>query len=473
MRGRRLGSVACAWIVVLGLALLAAPAPASAQPVPVPKTWGGDVLSRERFTGSWGGFRDEMGKKGVVFDADLILTPQGVATGGKDTDAQFWGNAEYTLNVDTGKAGLWPGGFLRVIGNTGFGESILSDTGALVPVNTGAIFPGRPDQETSGLLHATFTQFLSPKFGLTAGKFFLVDGFHGEFTGNYRTQFMNTGLTFPMSAALVPLSAYGGGVVAIPREGLVLSALLIDPSGTATNNDLTEAFDDGFMVLATGKLDIKLFGLVGHQSLAGMWSDKKRPSLEQDPANIARLLADERFPRLGNPGPVLRRILERFFPALLVPTRPANRESDTWFVTYGFEQYLWQPKGDPHRGIGVFFNFGASDGDVNPIKYSYNMGIGGNGVIPGRTRDTFGVGWAHTDFSPNFLKFLRQRLDLGLDHEDAVELYYNAALTRWLSATLDLQVIDPALNKTLDSSSNRLKNVDTTVVVGGRLFVRF
>src|SRR5262249_4288205 len=51
-----------------------------------------------------GGFRDAMGKKGVVFDVDLLLTPQGVASGGRDTGAEFFGNAEYTLNVDTGKA---------------------------------------------------------------------------------------------------------------------------------------------------------------------------------------------------------------------------------------------------------------------------------------------------------------------------------------------------------------------------------
>src|SRR2546422_7450003 len=30
-----------------------------------------DFMSRARLTGNWGGFRDELGKKGVVFDADL------------------------------------------------------------------------------------------------------------------------------------------------------------------------------------------------------------------------------------------------------------------------------------------------------------------------------------------------------------------------------------------------------------------
>ena len=120
------------WIAALGL-LLVAPVTGSAQPVPVPDTWGGDLLSRPRLTGSWGGFRDEMGKKGIVLDVDFILTPQAVATGGVDTGAHFWGNAEYTLNVDTQKAGLWPGGFLKIVGESGFGDSILEASGALVP----------------------------------------------------------------------------------------------------------------------------------------------------------------------------------------------------------------------------------------------------------------------------------------------------------------------------------------------------
>ena len=75
--------------------------------------------------------------------------------------------------------------------------------------------------------------------------------------------------------------------------------------------------------------------------------------------------------------------------------------------------------------------------------------------------------------SDNFIPFLRQRLNLGLDKEDAVEMYYNVAITKWLTATVDLQIIDPALKKTLDSSSQRLRNMDTSVVGGLRLYSRF
>jgi porin len=68
--------------------------------------------------------------------------------------------------------------------------------------------------------------------------------------------------------------------------------------------------------------------------------------------------------------------------------------------------------------------------------------------------------------------FLRQRLDIGLNHEDAIEMYYNAVLASWLHATLDLQIVEPGLKKTLDASSN-LVDVDTAVLAGIRLYMRF
>jgi porin len=93
-------------------------------------------------------------------------------------------------------------------------------------------------------------------------------------------------------------------------------------------------------------------------------------------------------------------------------------------------------------------------------------------VVPGRPRDTFGVGWARTELSGDFFPFLRQQLALGLEREDAIEMYYNAAVTSWLNATLDLQIIEPAIARKL-SSSGRLQDVDTTIVAGLRFYVRF
>ena len=72
--------------LVLAVAIaVCAPVAASAQPYPVPPTWGGDFWSRPRLTGDWFGVRDEMGKRGVVVDIDMLQILQGNATGGRET----------------------------------------------------------------------------------------------------------------------------------------------------------------------------------------------------------------------------------------------------------------------------------------------------------------------------------------------------------------------------------------------------
>jgi porin len=109
---------------------------------------------------------------------------------------------------------------------------------------------------------------------------------------------------------------------------------------------------------------------------------------------------------------------------------------------------------------------------VNPVKYAYNVGFAGNGVVPGRPDDTFGVGWSRLQLTSNFIRFLRDALHLGLEHEDAVELYYNFAATKWLGLSADLQVVNPGLKKMV-GSGGQLKDVDTALVGGLRAFVRF
>ena len=304
MKRVRIRSARYVLAVLLGSTLLAAlPDLCVAQPYDVPPTWGGNFWDRPRLTGSWWGLRDELGKKGVVLDADILLSPQGVMSGGKDTGWDFWGNADYTLNIDTGKLGLWPGGFFKFYGDSSFGESVQGRTGAIVPVNTFLLLPNIDQEPASALMNATFTQFLSPKFGLFAGKVFTLDGFKGEFTGDIRNQFMYTALAFPMAADLIVISGYGGGVVALPWEGVILTAMALDASGTPTNNDISDAFDDGAMVIASGQVAIKPFGLVGHQNVGGYWSNKTRISLVQDPSNVANFLLKERFPTAGESGP--------------------------------------------------------------------------------------------------------------------------------------------------------------------------
>jgi len=406
-----------------------------------------------------------------VLDLDLLLTPQVNIAGGRNVSGNLWGNIDYTLNIDTQKAGLWPGGFLKLQADTGFGSNIFHDVGAIVPVNTAALLPGIDDR-TTALMNASLMQFLSPQFGLVIGKINTVDLGVTEFYGDYRTQFMNAAFNFPMTLEQVPLSTFGGGVIGIPREDILLSALVLGPNGTPTSDSVSQAFDGSALIHGSAQFTVKPFGLVGHQSISFTWNDKERFSLTQDPTNLAVLLLQDRFPRLANPGPVLEGVLAQTFPALLVPARPANRTSGSWALSYAFDQYFWQPDNDPKHGIGLFFAFGASDGNPNPIKYAFLTGVGGKGVAPGRPDDSFGIGIARTQFSSDFVPFLRQQLNLGLQHEDAIEMYYNISVTQWLNVTADVQIINPGLKKALNEFG-QLANVDTAAVAGARLRVRF
>jgi porin len=452
-----------ALLSALGIAL-----PLHAMPSAAPETWGGDLESRPRLTGDWGGVRDDMAKKGVVLDLDLYWMPQTITSGGKDENSEAWGNAIATLHVDTHKAGLWAGGHFKIQTVTSFGDNLMRESGAMVPANLTWMLPSATDTDT-GFQEFTYTQFLSQHFGVFLGKINSIaptNVLHGDYT----TGFLNTGLNLPLVADLVPLSAYGVGALYLPSHDVTLAAMVLDANGTIMNDDMGDAFHNGVMALARADLKVKPGELPGHQNLTLAWSNKDRTSLIQDPVNIANLLLTAHFPLLGEPGPILGKILEKY-PVVGNP-QPLNQESKTWVAVYGFEQFLWQPAGDPRRGVGMFFSAGVSDGKANPVKYSYSLGLVGKGVVPGRPRDDFGIGWARTEFSDDFVPYLRNTFDLGLDHEDAVELYYNASVTPWLSISPSLQIVSPALNKALDSSGN-FKDLDTTYMAGVRVGIRF
>jgi len=449
--------------------LFSASLPALAMPEAIPETWGGDLATRPRLTGDWGGLRDEMAKKGIVLDVDAYWTPQTITSGGRDAGGSNWGNAIVALMVDTGKLGLWPGGYFKVQTISSFGNNLLYDSGAMIPANEFWILPTtKPD---TGIQELTYTQFFSPQFGLQLGKINSLAPTN-QFHGDNRTGFLNTALNFPVALAMVPLSAYGATALYLPSYDITVAGMVLDPNGTIMDDSLNNAFSDGVMALLSGDIKIKPFGLPGHQNLTFAWSNKERTSLIQDPSNIARSLLTARYPRLGNPGPVLVDILEKHAPALLVPTQPLNMENETWAAVYSFEQYLWQPEGESKRGLGTFFSFGLSDGKANPVKYSYSLGLVGKGIVPGRPHDEFGIGWALTEFSDNFIPYMRDTFNLGLHRESAVEVYYNFAVTPWLSISPSYQYISPALDKVQDGNGN-FKNLDNTQLLGIRVGLRF
>jgi porin len=382
-------------------------------------------------TGDWGGARQELMDHGLRFDLSLTQILQRNLAGGRDYRCAYTGGADFGLKLDTGKAGLWPGGLLSVKGEAHYGKSSNLDTGVLMPVNTDALYPN-PGEDLWALSELSYTQFLATWIGVTVGKFSPRNA--NVFSHDETEQFMNGALCYnPVVSTTVPLSFLGAGVIVLPANGFMLSTFVFDTEGVADDSGFPTVWQRGTSLMQQGELTVKPFGLTGHQRVGWSWSDKERIQLSQTPRQIIHAI------RRGN-------------------TEGLSRQGSDCAFFYDFDQYVYLVPGSKDRGVGLFGRFGCTDGEVNPVEQFYSLGVSGKGLVPGRERDTFGVGYYYVSTTDD----LPRRLQRRVDDTQGVEVYYNVAVTPWLHVTPDLQVLDPAF-----------EGVDTTWVAGLRVKVIF
>ena len=405
---------------------------ASAYPRLVPWVdYTGDLWHRAALTGDWGGVRQQLMDKGLRFDLSFIQVYQGNWAGGTEYWDPYQGNVRYGLRLDTGHAGLWPGGMLVIRGETRYGQSDMFSTGALLPVDTLSLYP-KPGDDVTAVMDLYYMQFLSEWFGVLVGKMSPRDT--NVFASDEVRQFMNAGLVFnPVLGTTLPLDFLTVGAIFRPTEWFMVTTIVLDSDGTATVSGFDTAFERGTTVYQIAELGVEPFGLPGHQRVGWTHSDKSRIQFEQTERDI-----------IGS--------------IITGSTAGLKRKDNDWSLFYDFDQYVYTVPGKKDQGIGLFGRFGVTSGEVNPIQSFYSIGVGGKGMIPTRDNDSFGIGYYYLDLS-NKLPELIQRHS---EDEKGIEIFYNIAVTPWLHITPDLQIIDPARS-----------NVDTTVVAGVRVVMDF
>ncbi len=112
--------------------------------------------------------------------------------------------------------------------------------------------------------------------------------------------------------------------------------------------------------------------------------------------------------------------------------------SGSWAAYYNFDQFLYTTTADGSQGIGIFGRIGLGDPNTNILEQFYSFGIAGQGMLPGRDRDRYGIGFYYTNFSSKLPEIILSGDEIGL------EVFYNIAATPWLFVTPDIQVIEPA-----------------------------
>jgi porin len=403
--------------------------------------YSGSFLTRSTLSGDWGGIRNDLAAKGIIFDMNVVLTEQGVVHGGKDQEWEGGGRGSLLFKVDTGKLGLWPGGFLTAEVEGNFGKGVNARNGGLSPVNTNQIFP-IPAEEEVAIPALNFAQFLSEYAGVVVGKMDTSGGDMNEFAhGKGDTQFMN--LVFNLNPALlmtVPYSTLGVGLIVLPTKdphAAIITVSVVSAVGKASTSGFDELSGDKLTYVGEARVRTDFFGLTGHQLIGVIYSNRDFTSMDQ------RLSLE----------PGLNSVAEK---------------TDSWAFYYNFDQYLYEPVKGTGKGFGIFGRFAATDGNPNLIHYFYSLGVGGKGVMASRPHDRFGIGWYFIDIKNPTLKGPINTTEFLRD-EQGVEAYYSVALTPWVYLTPNIQIIRGAQEKTLAILPKDRHDIDTATIMGLRL----
>lgn len=389
------------------------------------------TCERETLTGDWFGNRSCLAEHGITVDADSLHFYQGVAHGGREQRFRYAGHNEYLLRCDLDRLAGWNGWSMMMRAEHRWGQPIARDAGVILPTALAAAAP-TPETEDLILTNFLFSKAVNENVTVFFGKLDTLDGDRNPFaSGRGKTQFLNTSLLLPINGLpTVPLATLGAGAV-LSVDGLPFAQLMVlNATDTVTTAGFDELFADGALVLASVNLPLSLGDQMGIHTFSGAWNSKTFTSLDQD----ARLI---------------------------LPSVELQPTEGSWLLWWSGAQYLYQDPNNPLQGWGLFGRAGVSDGEVNPVQYFLNAGIGGQSPLAGREVDQFGIGWFYNGYSDELGPVATTALGLE-SHSTGIELYYNYCVTPYVRVTPDLQVIDPGTDR-----------AETALVVGIRAQVIF
>jgi porin len=401
---------------------------------------GPDFVHQEALTGDWGGGRTRWKAKGVELASSLTQFYQGVSSGGTGTSSEYNGTAQATLNFDFAKLAGWNFWSAEIKAETRFGGPLVTSTGTISPVNTAVIIPGS-DGTVFAVTAANVTKLfpIDLKAGklvaLSFGRYNLVDLIDEDFfAGGGTERFLNLAQIGPLTVLRqVPLVTNAVNLAYIRGGEPFITFSVMDPNDHSTDPGLSDLFADGVTFAPGVNLPAKYFGKSAKHSFGGAITTKAYTVFDAIRQAII-------------PGP---------------PLNPVEPQRGSWSLNYTFRQYVVERAA--RDGWGVFGQVSFADQGTSPVTTFFDVGLGGNGLIPSRQRDEFGLSYAYTDMS-DALKDNLDLLPLGgrLQVEHQVEMFYNLYLTPWLQLTGDLQILRP----------NR-PAADTAVVPAVRLRVMF
>jgi porin len=262
---------ACALVVLV----ISSPTPSLAQDARPDSPYGGLWPDRTTLTGNWGGARDDLAAQGIVILPSLTGLYEGATAGKADHSFDLGGKAEFFLNVDASKLGLWNGFGMEVHGEYNFGTTPGSVGGTTYPNNVGTAFPYQ-NEPGGDLTSVYFTQRFSSNLTLLAGKMNMFDFYDSghKFSGGRGIEsFWGTAFVGPPSG-IVPVAAFGA-VAAYTMDPLKFTAMVYDSNDALNRTGFEHPFSEGITFRGSVDVSSAPFGLARTDSLMAAISSEK------------------------------------------------------------------------------------------------------------------------------------------------------------------------------------------------------
>jgi len=396
----------------------------------VPGTITGTLAARTQLTGDWADARTDLAERGWFFDAYTTSVYQNVMSGGLETGSAFVQNIQLSVNLDTGRAGLWSGGLLHLTTQSRYGDSPGNTftTGSILPPYTGLVLPGPLFSNNTYPSEYFLVQGLSENVSIVLGKvsnIFLPD--QTLFGDNYKYDFANFNFVKnPMQANFFNPTSLAAIVSWRPTDTVTIRAGVLDPN-TQPNNFAAHAFDR-VNLWSTSIVSYKIRGLPGQATPSYTWSNK--PKINRESPFIAVPPA-QRTQAVG---------------ALLglssTDGLQTNFKDRSWFAIANVSQYFVVKddsavvaaklkSGQVLRGIGVFGRVGVAPEASNTISRDASVAVFAHGVFDSRQYDSVGTGFYYNGISSDLKNAIAQ-LTAGrtaVKNEKGTEVFYDFAIT--------------------------------------------
>ena len=384
------------------------------------------ALFPRELTGNWGGLRAQLLQRGVSLGLESTHFYQGSVSGDRNQDFDWGGRVDVFLNLDAAKLGLWEGGGIRTHGELKYGQLLANRGGAFLPGNTGMMLPVA-DLEEFVFSSIYLTQQFGDKATLMLGKINAVDLLAGDaFLGGWgNTRFMNLAFAAPLTGITPPVLM--GAILSVRTDPFTFTFMVYDTEDRTLDYLPGDLFGNG----VTSQLGVKWNGSMLERrtsmGLSGTYSTKEGVNLSE---------------------------------VLLPSDLQTTTQKGSFNVALDASHYVYEESGGAGRGVGLFFKGAIADGNPNPVQRSVVMGILANGMVPGREKDTVGLGYYFYEFSDDLQSAVAPLIKI--DDEEGFEIFYRMEVTPWCSVSADLQIVNPA-------TATR----DSFVALGLRINIRF